>query len=105
MATVDTKLVRLLRREFSDLRRHLHIDRRDQSIVGYIVSPDFNRMTYAERQKRLWNVLTRHLDEAEMHWIGPIAALSPAEAETLPDGLATPRSTPRGRKTSRPSKR
>jgi hypothetical protein len=101
MATVDTKLIRLLRREFSDLKRHLHVDRRQQSIVGYVVSPDFDRWTYAERQKRLWSVLTRNLDEAEMHWIGPIAALTPAEAETLPDGAVPQRSVTRVKRPTR----
>jgi len=49
-------------------------------VTGVIISRAFNGLDHDVRQKRLWSVLNKALTSGELEQIGPIATLTPAEA-------------------------
>lgn len=87
MASLSSKVRAVLRAEFTALEDHLHPPWRGGHLVGIVVSPDFARMDDRTRMDQLWQVLERGLTADELRRVGPIAALSPAEAETLDNGV------------------
>jgi len=102
-----TRKVRtLLRERFTGLTERFHARQRGGRLIGIVVSRDFARLDDEARMDRLWSVLEEGLAPSELRRVGPIAALSPAEAATLPDyakpnGSPGPSARSRGRRRAR----
>lgn len=50
-------------------------------VLGFVVSSEFTGQDHAKRQRRIRSILEESLSAAELLRVGPIAALSPEEAE------------------------
>ncbi len=54
---------------------------REHRIFGIVIDPVFSTLDHPDRQKLIWTALERQLSPMELALVGPIAALSPDEAE------------------------
>lgn len=80
MDELHQKIIDALRQGLGDVVDALDDVEETERITGVVVSSAFNDMGYRRRQKRLWGVLEKSLTPEELEHVGPIAALTPAEA-------------------------
>ena len=81
MGSLHDKIIRALKNGFRDLVDGLETVNSAGRVSGFVVSPDFENKDDGARQDRLWHVLDQHLDDETKRQVGPIVALTPAEAE------------------------
>jgi Ni,Fe-hydrogenase maturation factor len=81
MGKLHRKVIRVLRKHFGPVRDALEEVEENGGVTGIIISAAFNRMDFDERQRRLSKVLQESLTPQEEAIVGPIAALTPAEAD------------------------
>ena len=80
MGKLHKKVARIITKHFGDFTDALDEVDDDGYLTGVIVSQSFNRLTHKKRQDLLWKVLEEELTPAEEKRVGPIATLTPAEA-------------------------
>lgn len=80
MGKLHKKVIRILKHHFDDVTDAL--DEVDETgwLTGVIISKAFNKLTHKRRQDLLWGALEGGLTSAEQSHVGPIATLTPAEA-------------------------
>ena len=80
MAKLHKKVIGILRRHFGKVTDLLEDVDSTGRVLGAVVSPVFKGMDFDERQRRLSAALEAGLTPEEEQNVGPIAALTPAEA-------------------------
>jgi hypothetical protein len=81
MGKLHRKLIRALRRRLGDVRDAMEDVESTGYVTGVIVAAAFNGLDDDERQFRLSKILADELTPEEQADVGPIAALTPAEAD------------------------
>ena len=81
MGKLHKKVMRVLRKRFGDVADALEDVEETGRVLGVIISPAFNGLNFDERQLRLWNALKDELSPEEEANVGPIAVLTPVEAD------------------------
>jgi hypothetical protein len=81
MATLHKKVIQVLRREFGKVTDALEQVPSTGRVTGVIISPAFNKLDDGARQRRLARALKAGLTKEEESNVGPIAVLTPAEAD------------------------
>jgi len=74
------KLIQRLRGNFKEVVDCLDDVEATGRVTGVIISPVFVGLDHEDRQTRLWSVLESGLTPEELENVGPIAALTPSEA-------------------------
>jgi len=80
MDKLRKKVIRVLRRRFGDVTDALEQVESTGRVTGVVVSSAFNGLSDKERQVRLWQAIEDGMTPREQADVGPIAALTPAEA-------------------------
>lgn len=80
MGKLHQKVMRILTGNFGDVTDALDEVAETGRITGVIISKSFNKLTHKRRQDLLWKALEGGLTSAEQSHVGPIATLTPAEA-------------------------
>lgn len=75
------KLNAVLGAELREFRSGLETGPANSRAFGFVVSADFSGLDHGRRQRRLRAILDRSLTESELARVGPIATLTPAEAD------------------------
>jgi len=73
-------MIQVLRQRWPDVVDALDDVRGSHSVTGVIITKAFDGLSHEVRQQRLWNLLNRSLTPDEVAEIGPIATLTPSEA-------------------------
>ena len=81
MDRLRKKVMKVLRNRFGRVRDALEQVESTGRVTGAIISPAFNGIDFDERQDRLLRALKDELTPEEEANVGPIAALTPAEAD------------------------
>lgn len=81
MGKLHKKVIRVIRERFKDAEDALDEVRSTGRVLGVIVSRSFEGLDFGERQERLNKLLRRKLTPKEFADVGPIAVLTPAEAD------------------------
>ena len=85
MAGWKTKLIakieKALHTELEDFQSGLLRNMPGERVLGYVVSSDFSGKQHSARQRRLDAILKQALTEEELLRLGPIATLTPQEAD------------------------
>ena len=79
MAKLHKKIIRLLQHHLADLHDALD-DLPGGRVSGVIISSSFKSLPHQKRQELLHAILQRELTGDEFAGVGPIAALTPDEA-------------------------
>lgn len=80
MAKLHKKVIAALRQSFVDVVDALEEVKSTGRVTGVVISPSFRRLGFDKRQDRLWKALEKELTKAELDSVGPIIAMTPAEA-------------------------
>ena len=80
MGKLHKKVIRVLKQSFSDVIDALDEVPETNRITGVVISSVFEGLSHKKRQTRLWRALEAGLTKDEQEDVGPIAALTPAEA-------------------------
>jgi len=84
MATSQAQLIqkieRALGRELLEFKSGIQRGLRSERVIGFVVSKEFTGQDHVSRQNRLQSILRQALTPDELLHIGPIATLSPEEA-------------------------
>ena len=85
MAAWKTRLIakmeKALAAELPGFQSGLLRDLPGERVLGYVVSSEFTGKQHAVRQRRLDSILARALSDDELLRLGPIATLTPQEAD------------------------
>lgn len=81
MGKLHKKVIRVLRKRFGEVTDALEDVEETGRVMGVVIGAAFNGLDFDERQLRLWNALKDGLTPAEEANVGPIAVLTPAEAD------------------------
>ena len=84
MGKLHRKVIRAIRERFKDAEDALDEVRSTGRVTGVVISRAFEGLDFPERQERLNRLLRRKLTPEEFADVGPIAALTPAEATVKP---------------------
>ena len=80
MGKLHQKVMRILTENLGDVTDALDEVAETGRLTGVIISKVFNKLTHKGRQDLLWKALEGGLTSAEQSHVGPIATLTPAEA-------------------------
>lgn len=81
MGKLHRKVIRVLRQRFGDVRDALEQIESTGRVTGVVIAGAFDGLEDDERQTRLWKALEADLTPQEQADVGPIAVLTPAEAD------------------------
>jgi hypothetical protein len=81
MGKLHKKVIRVLRRRFGDVRDALEEVQSTGRVTGVVIAGAFDGLDFDERQLRLSKALQDSLTPQEQADVGPIAVLTPAEAD------------------------
>jgi hypothetical protein len=96
------KLASLLEARLADFQSGLLSGYKNARVTGYVVSSDFTPLDFSDRQALLERLLREMLDQGqladdELAQIGPIIAMTPAEADLGDVGSAKAAPKPKKR--------
>jgi hypothetical protein len=74
-------VIGVLRDEWGDVVDGLQTVPGSRRVMGVVISRKFNRRNHQRRQQLLWTTLGKRLSKTDLDRLGPIAALTPADAE------------------------
>jgi hypothetical protein len=74
------KIISVLRERWPDVVDALDDVKGTHGVTGVIISKAFDGLSHEARQQRLWKLLNKSLTADEAANVGPIATLTPAEA-------------------------
>ena len=80
MGKLHKKVIRVLTKHLGEVTDALEEVDDTGWLTGVIISKAFNKLTHKGRQDLLWKALEGGLTSAEQSHVGPIATLTPAEA-------------------------
>jgi len=80
MGKLHKKVIRVLTQHFGEVTDALDEVAETGRLTGVTISKSFNKLTHRRRQNLLWAALESGLKSAEQSQVGPIATLTPAEA-------------------------
>ena len=80
MESLSQKVTKALLERFSQQEIQLE-GGDDDRVMGFVVSPVFQRKTAMTRQKMIWALLNKHLDAGERRRVLGIITMTPEEEE------------------------
>lgn len=75
------QVIEALRGRLPDIVNHLENVSETEHVTGYVISEVFDGLDYREQQDLLWGVLEQKLSAEQLKNVGPIATLTPTDAE------------------------
>jgi len=81
MASLHERVINALSPRLRELVDGLDDIEELDRVTGFVVSPDFIDVDDRERQERLWGILEGELSAEVLQCVGPIVAMTPAEAQ------------------------
>jgi len=82
LAKLHKKIISVLRQRWPDVVDALDDVQGTHRVTGVIITKAFNGLSHEVRQQRLWKLLNKSLTADDAENVGPIATLTPAEANT-----------------------
>ena len=80
MGKLHQKVIRVLRQHLGDVTDALDEVEETGQLTGVVISKAFKKLDHKKRQNLLWQALGEGLTLPEQSHVGPIATLTPAEA-------------------------